>query len=370
MSVVDPTDAAAMVLITGFYLDPNAERQRELLECLTRNVDNAWIARMDVHVEYSADLCALGSAYPPLASPKVRLVAAGRRVTFRDLFDHANRELAGWRVIIANADIFFDHTLARLDGYDLSSRLLCLSRWDVGRDGTARLFDFAGSQDAWVFQAPIRDFPCAFPLGVPGCDNRLAWEASEAGLEVTNPSRSVRAHHLHLSGVRRYVPGRGVPGPTRTVAPGYLGSAQVADAAPPVRCAAVAFRESMGYTLRRFAAGASSHNNDPRPLREIPSALAGRQFTQVVSGRAAPVEVEFLSAGKLYVLVGTDWEGHEPASAWLRTAGQREPLPPVETLRGTAFEVWSLRGEAGDRFVIPTQVMLVSDHLERRAHAG
>ncbi len=595
MSVGDRPDAASMVLLTGFYLDPSAERQRELVECLRRNVDNAGITEMNVFVEYAANLGPLISTYPPLASPKVRLVVAGRRVTFRDLFDHANRELAGRRVIIANADIFFDHTLSRLSGYDLSGRLLCLSRWDVGRDGAARLFDSPVSQDAWIFQAPIRAFPCAFHLGVPGCDNRLACEASDAGLEVSNPSRSVRAHHLHLSGVRRYTPGHGLPGPTRAVAPSYLAApwlwfvvpcrgrlddvqrtigsvlaqplstytlvdyscpqgagewvrkrdptarvvtvpgqtrfhgaharnqgaaaadedailcfldadvevapdfsrhvlscfqegaflvpdrggpgldtalvcsraafaraggydeallywgdevrdfrgalrrvglaeqrfpagllshggrrdaprsvaasfperkttraihaayrrtkaamyretrgqdvsrtalreifeaiarAHRAEASRTLPCASVAFRETMGYTLERLESGASSHNNDPRPLADVPSQLAGRRFTQVVSGRAAPVEVEFLSAGKLYVLVGTDWEGHAPASAWLREAGQREPVPPVETLRGTAFEVWSLLGETGDRFVIPTQVMLVSDHLERRA---
>ena len=86
----------------------------------------------------------------------------------------------------------------------------------------------------------------------------------------------------------------------------------------------------------------------------------------MVSRHAAPVEVEFLSAGKLYVLVGTDWEGHGPASAWLRQAGLRERIPPLTTLRGTAFEVWSLLADAGDRFLIPTQVMLASDNLERR----
>ncbi len=145
-----------------------------------------------------------------------------------------------------------------------------------------------------------------------------------------------------------------------------LAFAHLAEATCTLPCAAVAFWERMGYTVRRLESGASSHNNDVRPLARIPSALAGRQFTQVVSRHAAPVEVEFLSAGKLFVLVGTDWEGYGPASTWLREVGVREPLPLVETLRGTAFEVWSLLGETGERFVIPTQVMLVSDHLERR----
>jgi hypothetical protein len=81
--------------------------------------------------------------------------------------------------------------------------------------------------------------------------------------------------------------------------------------------------------------------------------------------RGIPVEVEFLAPGKLYILVGTDWEGYHRATAWLREAGYREALPSVATRRGTAFEVWSLVGEEGERFVLPTQVMLVADRLVR-----
>jgi hypothetical protein len=122
----------------------------------------------------------------------------------------------------------------------------------------------------------------------------------------------------------------------------------------------------MGYTVAQLAPGVSSHNNDARPFGAIPRSLAGRSFTQVVACRVSPVEVEFLEAGKLYVLVGTDWDGHQTATDWLREAGQAEMLPPVKTQRGTAFEVWSLVRGAGERVTLPTQVMLVADQLVRR----
>ena len=139
-----------------------------------------------------------------LAAPKLWLISHGRRLTYRELFSFANRHLAGRRVAISNADIFFDESLEALANCDLCGQLLCLSRWDVQPDGSARLFEHPCSQDAWVFDAPIREFPCDFHLGVPGCDNRLAAEAQQAGLKISNPARSVRACHLHLSGVRRY----------------------------------------------------------------------------------------------------------------------------------------------------------------------
>lgn len=584
-----------MLLITGFYEDPDPRRCGELLECVRRNAANPRIAAIHLFVEEPRDPAALLAAYPPLADPKVRLVAHGRRVTYQDLFSYANRELGGRRVIIANADIYFDQSLARLDGYDLSGKLLCLSRWDVQPDGSARFFEQPASQDAWIFHAPIRPFPCAFFLGVLGCDNRLAWEAAQAGLALANPGRSLRAYHLHLSQIRRYNQHQWLPGPTRSTPASFLdtpwlwfvvpcmgrmgdvqqtiasllgqprssyvlvdyacpdragawaraqhpditvvtvagrttfsgaearnqGAAAVdgdgmicfldadvaaapglaeallarldvgtflvpdrqgpgldntivcrkadfervggfdevfldwgeecadlrtalshagltartfpADLLSPIEpryrgdsalrvikdrrlagvihtayrqvkagildatsgrslsrrclreiyaaivgqqlaqdgsgpdpsCASVAFRERMGYVIARLAVGISSHTNDHRPFTDIPAVLTGLAFTQVVASVVSPVEVEFLTPGRLYVLVGNDWDGYYTATTWLRENGKREQLPLVATRRGTGFEAWSLIGESGERLVIPTQVMLAASRLVR-----
>jgi hypothetical protein len=68
---------------------------------------------------------------------------------------------------------------------------------------------------------------------------------------------------------------------------------------PDVPCATVAFRESMGYTLAQLEIGVSSHNNEPRPFTAIPEPLAGLPFTQVVASVVSPIEVEFLTIGKV-----------------------------------------------------------------------
>jgi hypothetical protein len=122
----------------------------------------------------------------------------------------------------------------------------------------------------------------------------------------------------------------------------------------------------MGYSIARLEPGVSSHNNDWRPITSIPAPLAGLVFTQVVSCSVSPVHVEFLTAGKLYVLVGTDWAGGSVASAWLADVGTREAIPPLRTAPGADFEVWSLIGDAGDAIVLPTQVMLIAADLVRR----
>lgn len=365
-------DTAGMIALVGLYVDASAERFCEFLACIERNTANRRIAGVHVFIEEVVDPARLSTQYPQLASPKVRLVSHGRRVTYRDLFAYANRELPGRRVIIANADIFFDNTLSRLNGHSLAGQLICLSRWDLHSDGSWRLFEFDSSQDAWIFQSPVPDFHCDFHLGILGCDNRLAWEAERAGLVLSNPSRSIRAYHLHSSGVRRYTQAQRLYGPTRGIPPGHLDAAGVPRDAivsgnrHDIPCAAVAFHETMGYTIGHLQLGVSSHNNDVRPFTAIPERLAGRSFTQVVSCAVSAVDVQFLSSGRVYVLAGTDWDGYYFATAWLGGNGEAEPMPLVETCHRPAFEVWSLLGERGDQFVVPTQVMLVSDYLEQR----
>lgn len=207
-----------MILLVGFYVDASAERMRELLTCIEHNAANAHIDSVHVFVEEDIAPAALLARYPQLGSSKIRLVEHGKRVTYRDLFDYANRELPGRRVIVANADIFFDETLAQLEDYVLAGKLLCLSRWDVQEDGSWQLFEFEYSQDAWIFRAPIAPINAGFHLGLLGCDNRLAWEAARAGLRLSNPSRTIRACHLHRSGVRRYTEAQRLHGPSRGVA--------------------------------------------------------------------------------------------------------------------------------------------------------
>ena len=340
-----------MILLTPYYPDADAARRAEFLDCLRRNVANR--ALDEVHVLLEDD------APPELDAPKLRLVELGRRATFRDLFDYANRALPGRRVVAANADVYFDGGLDRLAACELADTLLCLSRWDVEPDGTASLYEHGESQDAWIFDAPIRSFRAGFRFGLPGCENRLAWEAERAGLRVENPARSLRAYHLHLSGVRRYTEAQRIHGRVRWIPPDFLGPARP----EPVACAA--FSESMGYRVATLRPGASSHVNDERPFTSIPEPVRELRFTQVVAGSDGPVEVELCTRGKLYVLAGDDWWGYETVRAWLAEHGFHERLPRLETAAGMGFEAWSLVGRAGDRFVVPTQAMLAGRSLVR-----
>ena len=207
-----------MILLVGFYEDQAPARMQEFLTCLERNLANPHISEVRAFLEEGGGSERYVATYAVLRHPKLQLVDHGRRTTYRELFDHANRHLTGRRAIIANADIYFDHTLARLNAVRLDGRLACLSRWEVLEDGSAHLFEHPSSQDAWIFQVPVPAIACDFHLGLLGCDNRLAWEAQAAGLTVFNPGRSVRACHLHRSFVRRYTEHQRLVGPTLSIA--------------------------------------------------------------------------------------------------------------------------------------------------------
>jgi hypothetical protein len=211
-----------MILLTGFYRDPEPARHAEFIECLRRNALNEFIEQVHLLVERPADPSEVLQALPLALQRKLRFARETGRLTFEQLFAYANSRLAGRRVIAANADIYFDASLRRLEPLDLRGAMLCLSRWDVQPDGRTRFLDMPSSQDAWIFEAPLPALRCNFPVGQWGCDSRVAWEAARAGLVLSNPSRSVRANHLHLSGVRRHPHQPWLQGPYREVPTGDL----------------------------------------------------------------------------------------------------------------------------------------------------
>lgn len=193
-----------MILITPAYPEPHDARRAELREALARNIQSRLFTKIIVAAEGNPQYLPAG----------VAVVNTGRP-TYRDLFELA----PPGPVVVANSDIFFDATLKKLAGYDLRNKLLCISRREVDRFGRlGKLHNPYRSQDAWIFNAPLKPFPCGFPLGVMGCDQRLAYEAGAAGLAVSNPCLTIGVWHLHFSGVRRHTKAR-LPGRYARLAP-------------------------------------------------------------------------------------------------------------------------------------------------------
>jgi hypothetical protein len=60
------------------------------------------------------------------------------------------------------------------------------------------------SQDAWIYRGELPEEIGYYFLGIPGCDNRLAFEIKNLGFRLHNPSFSIQAVHLHASQLRAY----------------------------------------------------------------------------------------------------------------------------------------------------------------------
>jgi len=147
-----------------------------------------------------------------------------RRLTFADLIALAAERFAGRTCVVANSDIAFDasiHGVQTLLAGAGGPMLVALSRWDddtapslEGRIDPATWTFYSHSQDAWAFVAGrLPRFEGRFRLGVPACENRLAFEAAAAGVAVVNPALSIRCRHHHASAVRTWRPGEAYRGP-------------------------------------------------------------------------------------------------------------------------------------------------------------
>lgn len=209
-------------LFLSHYSEPDAARQAELCSALARNLENPLIDAVWLLDEKGSVCVDVAEA------PKIRQIPCLKRPGFDQFFEaialHSGENDIN---ILANSDIFFDESLSVAAGIGADD-CYALSRWDTD-DVEPILFNTPDSQDAWIFRGPPRraliEASRSFAPGVGGCDNRLAYEFEKAGYRVSNPSKSIRALHLHKSGVRRWSKDHAdlVPRPYLLVTPAALG---------------------------------------------------------------------------------------------------------------------------------------------------
>ena len=142
----------------------------------------------------------------------------GKRLTFEAAFAYSNRNLPGELCVLANADIYFDHTLTAVrNAKSLNGKVYALLRWDVTTSASLRFCPRIDQQDAWIYTPPLPSMECDFPLGLLRSDNRIAQVLEDEGLELANPALVVTARHLQLSQRRGYTEQDTVPGRTRYI---------------------------------------------------------------------------------------------------------------------------------------------------------
>jgi len=174
-------------LFTSWYT--NKQRENEMEACLQVNLNNP-------HIDLVCLLSDDGSL-PKKDHPKLIPFFVKRRPRFSDFFDLIN-DYEEAVVAVANSDIYFDETIRLCHERLGENDCYALTRWDIQENKEIIFYNHIDSQDAWIFRGEIKPGFYDFEMGRLGCDNRLACELKKAGYNVTNPSKSIKANHLHL----------------------------------------------------------------------------------------------------------------------------------------------------------------------------
>ena len=225
-----------------FYIDQSAERQKEIVECLARNVSNPLIDKIYLLNEKIYTDEELG-----IKSDKIIQKNIHKRLTYKDLFDSVDKYNIEGYVVLCNSDIFFDNTLENLFFTDLSLGKIMLSQlrfeytdgdpqhklcgWDYNRNHSDHPFN--SSADAWIFHskfnvpAELRDH-FDFMLGIPHCENRLHYLMYTLRYILIKDPYYVRIFHRHQSGKRNYTKKDNSIGNYTYIMPYQLSSAKAA----------------------------------------------------------------------------------------------------------------------------------------------
>lgn len=195
-----------MIIATEFYMPKSEARLDEIVGAISHNDGVAEEVLLFVN---SNEKESVSYAKKYLNFRKVTQIHRPQRQTFGSMCEDLKllRSPDG-TVAICNNDISFSQSAVDIiNKDDMNNKFLCLTRWDKGQlkmPATSRKF----SQDAWVFQPQfINDGmmnSSKFPFGVPGCDNRIAFNAVVSGMDVLNPCEIVRIDHRHASDERNY----------------------------------------------------------------------------------------------------------------------------------------------------------------------
>jgi hypothetical protein len=190
-----------IILVTQFYIPNNPERYQELRYCVKQNLKNCEIDKIILVIKNGTPR----ELIP--AGKKIRIKWIEKIPTYQNLFDIAIEHLGRNKgiMIISNSDIFYKAE----DVLMMNSRLrpteaFALSRWEFKPGLEPIHHDTWDSQDTWVFKNSIIPGDYDIKLGIPGCDNKIAFELQKAGHLVRNPSKTIKSYHYHTSEYRTY----------------------------------------------------------------------------------------------------------------------------------------------------------------------
>ena len=188
-----------MILLTEYFKSSLEERNNEVVTSIKNNVKSGLFNQIILLNE--EDILDIEGVTNEITS---------QRLTYKYAFEYANENFPNELVILANNDMFFDNTLLKLENYNMDNKCLALMRHEIVDKGSScsvqsRPKHISNSQDSWIMKTPIKiPNKSNFNLGIPGCDNYIAYLLSDEGYQVSNPCFDIKSYHLHMTNKRTY----------------------------------------------------------------------------------------------------------------------------------------------------------------------
>ena len=229
--ITDIEEPDKITLITQFYIckdneerienqedktflitkDMAENRNRELKDCLKKNVDNPLINKIILLNEKIYTHKELG-----VESKKIKQINLSKRMTYKDVFNHITGDHLKGYIIMCNSDIFFDETLSVIFNSDLKNkkRVLTPLRYEYHSKyknlKLCKIFGpTSGTQDTWIFHVEHnvskkdrKLFNINF--GRHNCNSKVLYLLNMLGYELVNDPMTLKTYHHHKSKAREY----------------------------------------------------------------------------------------------------------------------------------------------------------------------
>lgn len=169
-----------------YWKSDNEERNNEIIDCINSNIDlnlfdNIFIFSNSKEEKINHELI------------------LSERVSYQLIFDNT---IDGINVF-ANSDIKFDETIVKTKNIS-DDEFYTITRYED--DGKLHKHDdpYRGcdSQDTWVWKNKCKIKDANFFIGIPGCDNKIAYMAEISGYKVKNPAYDIKTYHKHKTNIR------------------------------------------------------------------------------------------------------------------------------------------------------------------------
>jgi hypothetical protein len=185
-----------------YYQCGDVKRQLEIDLCLQKNIDNNQIDKLFVMIDDGSEIAC--------NDHKISIIRLEKRPTYRFWLDKTKElDLKGIS-ILCNSDIYFDNSIIEAKKVMCKSQsFIALSRWELLCNETSMHPNPHWSQDVWAVRCDD-DYSnemlhlLEFPMGVPRCDNKVAYLFAIYGWKVFNPCTVLKSIHVHETQMRTY----------------------------------------------------------------------------------------------------------------------------------------------------------------------